>query len=170
MSDKIRVDGISDLMKAMDEFPGKLERSILRGGMRAGAKIILQEAASRIRSFSGELAESGRLSTSNKNGIVEAKITFGSRVKGGSRNARGERGAFYAGMVEFGTATHVIKAAKAKALKIGNRFVTSVQHPGAKPQPFFRPAISVKLNEAGETLVGYVRARVDRLNEEADEE
>lgn len=52
----------------------------------------------------------------------------------------GDDKAYYAAMVEFGTVDHEIKPHKAPALRLhGNRFVERVDHPGAKPTPFFYP-------------------------------
>ena len=51
----------------------------------------------------------------------------------------------YAADVEFGTRPHVIKPSSKKALsfkmKGKNIVVKKVQHPGTRPQPYFRPAI-----------------------------
>lgn len=51
----------------------------------------------------------------------------------------------YAADVEFGTKPHVITPSSKKALsfkaKGKNVVVKKVQHPGTRPQPFFRPAV-----------------------------
>jgi len=51
----------------------------------------------------------------------------------------------YAAAVEFGTAPHIIEPSEKKALSFkvsGKNVVTrKVQHPGTRPQPYFRPAL-----------------------------
>lgn len=53
----------------------------------------------------------------------------------------GDASAWYARIVEFGSAPHQIKPKRAGGiLKIGNRFAARANHPGAKATPFFYPA------------------------------
>lgn len=169
MTNKIPVEGLSSLFSEMDSFPDKLERNILRGAMRAAARVFMLEVKARAPRLSGALAASARVTAGIKNGIIEAKVVVGGRVKGGSKKQGKDRGVFYAMWVEFGSAAHLIQAAAKSALKIGNRLVSEVSHPGAKAHPFFRPAIDAKMGEATEVVVNYIRARIDKANEDASE-
>jgi HK97 gp10 family phage protein len=58
--------------------------------------------------------------------------------------------------VEYGTAPHRIpkarKRRRAKALKIGNRYVAWVNHPGSRLQPFMRPAFDHGKGEAADKM------------------
>lgn len=69
----------------------------------------------------------------------------------GPLKARLEDGANYGVFVEFGTAPHEILPFAKKALhwkKDGKSiFARRVFHPGTAPQPFFRPAKEMTLNE-----------------------
>lgn len=53
----------------------------------------------------------------------------------------GDANAWYARLVEFGTKPHTIKAKRPGGLlNVFGLFVERVEHPGAKPRPFFYPA------------------------------
>ncbi|MFZ5674284.1 MAG: HK97 gp10 family phage protein [Pseudomonadota bacterium] len=52
----------------------------------------------------------------------------------------GDKDAFYARWVEFGTAPHVIRAKSLKGMGKDGRLGLKVDHPGAAASPFFFPA------------------------------
>ncbi len=53
----------------------------------------------------------------------------------------GDKKAWYAALVEFGTSAHMIKPKRPGGLlNIYGRLIPSVNHPGASAQPFFYPA------------------------------
>lgn len=66
----------------------------------------------------------------------------------------GNYGVRYAHLVEFGSARHIIKAKRAKALGKDGRLGIEVHHPGGKAQPFFFPSYRALRRSA--------RARVSR--------
>ncbi|MDB6061563.1 MAG: hypothetical protein JWM78_1666 [Verrucomicrobiaceae bacterium] len=170
MSSDTTIIGLAELEKALDEFPEKLQRNVLRGAIRAACKVIADEAKARVPVLTGTLRDTIRVSVRIVEGVVVGSVKAGSRVKGGSGKSGAGRGAFYAQMVEFGTAAHFIHAAKGKALAIGaGFFAKTVAHPGAAQHPFFRPAISTKLTAAGQRFADYISARLDKLNQ-ADNE
>lgn len=68
----------------------------------------------------------------------------------------------YAHLVEFGTKPHIIKAKNGKYLVFNGTFRRQVQHPGAKAQPFFKPAVRAKTSEARQ----YILENVARLIEQ----
>lgn len=184
---EVHVKGLSELHKFLQELPVKVEKNVLRGAMRAGAKVIEKEAKrlapsappnSRNRKRyglkAGALRDSIRVSVRTQRGRVVAKITAG----GGD--------VFYATMVEFGTAAHFIsvrkevrpsrmtrrglrvwsirtinKAVKSGSLVIGKNFVgDSVHHPGAKKRPFMRPALDAKMGDAVMAAGEYMKKRL----------
>ena len=90
---KLKIEGLSDLNKALQELPAKIERNILRGALREGSKEFLAKAREEVPKKSGALLKSLRVSARVKQGKVTATMTAGNKV------------AFYAHMVEFGTAS-----------------------------------------------------------------
>ena len=171
MSTQFEVAGLSDLLKQFDEFTDKIERNALRGALRAGAREIANEVKARVPIKTGALRDSVGISTNARKGIITATIKAGGRVKGGSNKGKtgSDRGAFYAHMVEFGTAAHLIRVAQAVALSIGGGFAKIVHHPGAQPHPFFRPAIASKTQAAIDAVPKYLAKRLDKLNEPDNE-
>lgn len=153
----IHIRGAAELQKVLGQLPVKLERKILRGGLRAGAKVIEAEAKRRVPVVTGQLRDSIRVSTGSKRGgKVYAHVKAGGRKKGQ---------AFYAHFVEFGTARHVILpggGTKAgKALAIAGRMVgAKVDHPGARARPFMRPALDTQSQKAVDQMAEYLAQRL----------
>lgn len=169
----VKVKGLSELAKFMHELPEKVEKNVMRGALRAGAKVLEAEVIKNVPVEMGDLKASIKVSTRNKRGEITASV-------------KSER--FYARMVEFGTAAHWItiretskptkitrsglqtvstrsinKMQKTGALKIGTHFVgASVAHPGAKPTPFMRPALDSKSAEALIAAGNYIKARLQK--------
>lgn len=145
MSDLTHVKGLAELQKFLDELPVKMEKNIMRGALRAGMKPVQAEAKSTVGVVSGELRDGLKISTNAKGGVVTARL-----------RATGIH-AFVARWVEFGTAAHLIKA---KLLAFKGRFAKSVDHPGAKPKPFMRPALDNKAQDAVIAAGNYIKNRL----------
>lgn len=155
----VNIKGLAELQAALAQLPVKMENNILRGALRAGAKIIAKQAAANVHSVSGALAESVRFGAKvdRAGGKLTAFIRAGGRGKKGSGKG-GKNPAFYAHMVEQGTAAHIIKAnAPNRMLAVG---VAQVQHPGAKKKPFLRPALDLQGQAAVEAVREYIRTRL----------
>ncbi len=148
------VDGLSDLWSAMQDVPVKIEINILRGGLRAGAIQIQQEAKSLVHNVSGDLAASIRIATGAKNGTVYSKVIAGRNKKPGDP--------FYAHMVEFGTAAHWIKPRYTKSLAFGGVMRDAVHHPGAQKKPFMRPAMDSKAQDGLQAMADYMTDRLPK--------
>lgn len=154
MMAEVRIEGLADLHKLLQELPAKLEANVLRGGMRAGAKVIEQEAR-RLAPVgtgngSGDLRASVRASVRSRNGKVEATIKAGGKK------------AWYARLVEFGTAAHLIRPKNRKSLFFAGLAREQVNHPGAKKKPFMRPALDSRAQQAMQTLADYLRNRLPK--------
>jgi HK97 gp10 family phage protein len=147
------VKGLAQLQAALDSLPAKIEANIMRGAMRAGAKLVLADAK-RSASFAdrtGALRDSLRITTSLKRGTVLAAVKAGATAK--------DKRPFYAGMVEFGTAAHVITAGPGKLLPVYGG-VKSVHHPGARKHPYLRPALDTQGAAAVAAAAEYIRKRL----------
>lgn len=152
MSDEI-VTGLAPLQQYLDQLPAKVERNVLRGALRAGAKVELAEAKRLVPveqggKHPGALRDSLRIKTSSRGGVVKAIVAAGSKV------------AYWAHWVEFGTARHFIKPKNRKSLFLAGLFKEGVDHPGAKKKPFMRPALDNTANGAIAAVGAYIRNRL----------
>ena len=162
------IKGLADLQRALDSLPAKIEANIMRAAMRAGAKVIVDDAKRRVpvatpnaenqRLYGGRtglLRDSIRISSRvrRKAGKLEIRLIAGGKVKGGGD-------AYYAHFVEFGTAAHVIAAPPGARLNVRGIFYKSVMHPGSKPRPFMRPALDQNATAAIEAAREYIRKRL----------
>lgn len=159
----IKINGLVELDKMLKELPAKIEANVIRGGLRAAAKVVLDEAKRlcpvehpstegvKQGAVTGELQRSIRISGRMSKGRVTYQVRAG--------NAK----AFYAHMVEYGTARHFIKPKGSRsALFFAGYAHGEVDHPGAKAKPFMRPAIDNKAREAVDTLSEYIVGRLPK--------
>lgn len=152
-----QIDGLADLQKLLDQLPVKIEKKILRGALRAGQKVVLEQAKTHIHNVSGELAGSLRISTkAGKNGKISARVVAGNKT------------AYYAHMVEFGTAKHLIKPKNRKSLFIAGIMRELVHHPGSRKKPFMRPAADAAAQESSQAMEAFKDYMRSRLNKELD--
>ena len=183
MASTVEIKGLKELDAVLKSFPEKIEQNVMRGAIRAGQKVMLDAVREKLRSNgsvrSGDLINILRIQfdrKARKRGWVNAKLVVGSKE------------AFYAHMLEFGTAAHFIsikedakpkrqtrrgerkygyrtinKMVKRGSLVIGKHFVgQSVSHPGSSPKPFIRPAFDESQQAAIEAFAEYVRKRLPK--------
>lgn len=176
MADETTIVGGRQLAEFLRQLPVKLEKNIMRAAMRAGAAVIRGEARELVPVEMGDLRKSIRVSTSSKGGTVKASVKAG------------DKRAFYAHMVEYGTKPHLIKVHEEdrpinykltrrrgvltrvsmrtinrRGLVIGNNFVgQQVDHPGARPSPFMRPALDNASDRAIQAFGGKIRERLTK--------
>ena len=141
----------------MRQFPDKLSRNVLRGALRAGAKEIEREAKVQAPARTGALRESIRVSTRLRQGQPSATVSAGNRR------------AWYAHLVEFGTAEHLIKPKHRASLLVANVLRETVQHPGAQARPFMLPASDAATPRAILAFTGYIRKRLTKAGIDAPE-
>lgn len=153
--DQISVQGLAALEKALETLPEKMERNIVRSALRAGLKHVLQEAQARVPVKSGALRDSIKLSAKSQNKMQDGLPT--AQVRAGNKQA------FYAHMVEFGTQGHTIASKSGKPLFVNEgRPVYKVEHPGAAERPFMRPAFDAGNQQAIATFAATVRKRLTK--------
>lgn len=151
MSEEVKVTGLAGLQALLDELPARIEANVVRGGLRAAAKVVALEAK--------------RLCPVGKTGALRDSIHVSMRSKHGHLSATIKAGGgkvFYAAMVEYGTARHWIKPKNRKSLFVAGLMKEAVDHPGAKKAPFMRPAIDGKALGAIQTLADYLRERIPK--------
>lgn len=152
MTGAVEIKGLAELHKALQELPATIERNVLRGGLRAGGAVIADEARRLVPVDSGAVRDSIRVSmrVRSKAGWVNANVKAGNKA------------AWYARLLEFGTARHVIKPKNSRSLFLRGLFVKGVEHPGARARPFMRPAFDGKARAAIDAMADYIRARLPR--------
>ncbi len=166
MSQEITVKGLDELQKFLDQLPAKVEKNVLRGALRAGAKPVLAAAKSgapvgppsgeNARLYGGRagaLRDSLRISVNAKRGKVTASVKAGGSSKGGPD-------VYYARFVEYGTRPHTIAAANKGFLAFAGGVYKSVEHPGARPKPFLRPALDTQAGAAVLAAGEYMKNRL----------
>jgi len=154
------ITGGRELDAFLQQLPVKVEKNILRAALRAGAAVFRQEARQKVPVDDGDLKRSIRITTRTKRGTVYAAVKAGGRL------------APHAHLVEFGTQAHKIKAKKQHALSFGGTVTRTVDHPGARPQPFMRPTFDGGATAAVTATGAKIRERLTKegINSPAPEE
>ena len=148
MADLVHVKGLADLQKMLDTLPAKLEQNVMRGALRAGMKPIRADAKAGAAKATGELAAGLKVSVRARAGKVVARL-----------RATGKHG-YLALWIERGTAAHRINAKKGSALFFNGSAVKFVDHPGSKAQPFMRPALDARAQDAVIAAGNYIKQRL----------
>jgi HK97 gp10 family phage protein len=142
MADQFEVLGLKELDKILKDLPENLRKSALKKALVQGGTIIQQTAVALAPRRRGNLA----------NAIELKYLSDAGNGNGGVAVFVNKKKAWYGRLEEFGTAPHVIRVKRGKALKIGSTYVKEVQHPGAAARPFMRPAFDTKKREAVEVI------------------
>lgn len=149
MDDEVIVGG-RELANFLQQLPVKVEKNILRAALRAGGIVFREEARDNVPVEDGDLKASIRVTTRMKRGTIYAS------VKAGGRRAP------HWHWVEFGTKPHKIKAKKQAALAFGGKIARTVDHPGARPKPYMRPALDAKSSAAIAAVAAKIRERLTK--------
>ncbi len=197
VSMSMSVIGDANLRAVLRGLPEKLERSVIRGGMRELAKVVAEEARENVPSTgitrqgkSGKVvihADDVRGSIKVRSSVLRSGIITSSVYTSG-------KGSGVALWLEYGTVPHLVsvredvlptwkdrrgrvrawsvgrvnKAVKRSSLVIGNRFVGAiVSHPGASPRPFLRPALDAKFNAGMDAMATYIQTRLAKYGLDA---
>lgn len=164
MSDtEIHVKGLAALQKALDELPAKLEVNIMRAAMAAGARVISKQAKQICPIEPTGTANDYKRGLGWTPGALQKSIRVSSRLKGNQVIATvkaGNKQAYYAHMVEFGTAAHWIKPKNKKALVFGGVVREKIYHPGSRKNPFMRIAMDAEAQRALEAVGERIRTRL----------
>jgi HK97 gp10 family phage protein len=160
------VTGLADLDRILKTLPAKVEGNVMRGALRAGQKVIMEEAKALVPVDQGALRDSIRIQfrrRRRKRGWVRMHLVAGNEA------------AWYASLIEFGTASYytgkgssVGKPYKIKpkkqpgALLFGGKVREEVTHPGIRPRPFMRPAVDKAQGRALDAVGDYIRKRLPR--------
>lgn len=145
------IGGGAALDALLQTLPAKIETNIMRGALRAGAAVYLAQVKQNLSAISktGALLRSARITTrKGKDGQVSASVKVGNRE------------AFYAQMVEFGTRAHVIVAPPGGAMNVNGALVKNVDHPGSEKKPYMRPAADENFTQSVAAVQKKIRDRL----------
>lgn len=151
MNELRHIKGGAELDKFLQDLPVKLEKNVLRGAMRAGAKVVLPVVQENAPKATGALALGVKISTSARAGRVMAKIKLTGKH------------AFLGKWFEFtGVKEHAIRAKNGGALFFGGIFVKTVDVKGFKAKPFMRPALETSATSAIAAVASYIKGRLTK--------
>ena len=97
----IRLKGGPELLRLLDELPKNLERNVIRGGLRAGAKVIQQQAKANVPVKTGQLKRAIGIGTRTEG----AKLSSYVKLRG--------KGSYLGLFIEYGVAPHLISVSEA---------------------------------------------------------
>lgn len=163
MADLIGVDikGLAELERDLLKLGDKMAKSVTRKAMSKARKVVVKEARNRVPVRHGALKKSigaKRITRSRTQSLTDI---IGARSRPSTVNGKKVNPAMYAHLVEFGTKPHAIKPKGGGLLRVpGVGAVASVNHPGARPQPFMRPAWMSKRNTTLRTFINEYRKGV----------
>lgn len=147
---ELNINGGRQLDELLRTLSVKVEKSILRSALRAGANEFKVAVKANVPVVEGRLKASVRVTTKTKKGTVYAYLKIGGRM------------APHAHLVEFGTRPHKINPKGSGGLLIGADFVGAADHPGAKPHPFARTAFDEKPRQAIDAVAAQIRKRLTK--------
>lgn len=147
-ADDLAISGGKKLDDLLKTLPAKVQKNVMRSAVRAGLVVYRKAVKERVPVQLGELKKSVRVSMKVKDGVLTGSLKAGNRK------------AWYAQLVEFGTRPHKIQPKDAKALEIGGAVVEEVEHPGAAPHPYMRPGADASHAAALAAVVSKLRERL----------
>lgn len=162
---EVNLKGLTDLGAVLKNVPDKPERNILRAGLLAGTKVIAAEAQRIVKAEayrSGDLHDSIRATTYGKYrrlaGLPAATVKAGGKIT--KQGSSAKKTIWYAHLVENGVKPHVIRARTPAGMRIGDRRVMSVNHPGFQGIRFMTRAADSRAQEAVRAFADRVRQRI----------
>jgi HK97 gp10 family phage protein len=169
MSGVTTISGLKELDAMLKQLPANIERNVIRAALKKGQEVLADAVKSKLRSNgsvdSGELEKSVRVRfkrRSEKFGWIRSYVMAGSKE------------AYYAHMVEFGTASYYegngrtvggpykIYPKVAGSLFLGSIFAEATIHPGIKPKPFMRPTADNYSDAAIDAVANYMTERIPK--------
>jgi HK97 gp10 family phage protein len=177
MASDVQISGLSELNDMLARLPVDIEKKLMRGALRAGQKVIAEQARAQAPIAHASAANASHYGSHA--GSLRDSIKVITRIKGGkiiSTVRAGSKSAFYAHMVEFGTSAHWIRPAGSKSLFFAGLNREAIHHPGAKKHPFMRPAYDANAQEGSAAfqavqayLTGKITKELAKLPDETDD-
>ncbi|MGQ3001292.1 MAG: HK97-gp10 family putative phage morphogenesis protein [Hydrogenophaga sp.] len=157
------VSGLAELYKVMQALPAVVEGNVMRGALRAGLRVVQKEAEVLVPEKELDLRKSLRIRLmrrSLKRGWVRMQLVAGGKDAPNAHWAEFGTASYYVGKGRSVRRPYKIQPKKAGALLFGGKVREVVTHPGARPQPYMRPAIDRRQGDALAATVAYLRRRI----------
>lgn len=174
MSKDFPVKGLKELDTYLSHLPMNMQKGAFRSALVAAAAPIRDEARLRAPKKTGKMAKSIKTGSArqNQDGTFSVEISL-----------KGDH-AFLGVFHEYGVKAHFISAGDSgmsprllsraagrgdvtgdverQAMKIGDNYITgTIMHPGHAAQPFMRPALDAKAEEALQAFAAKLRAYLE---------
>ena len=154
----IRLKGGPELLRLLDELPKNLERNVIRGGLRAGAKVIQQQAKANVPVKTGQLKRAIGIGTRTDG----AKLSSYVKLRGS--------GSYLGLFIEYGVAPHLISVSDAdkpvretrrgpRAVSTSNPSPSRRTSPRAQPSHRVTPACSMSRTSMSTTCKAAIMRR-----------
>lgn len=147
----VQIKGAADLQRFLDQLPANVEKNIVRGALRAGAKVTADAVKAAAPEKTGALKKSVRVTAGVRAGRVTSRVVIG------------DKKAWYLHILEGGAKPHIIKPkikGGKKALSFGEKIYAIAHHPGIKARPFFVQAVDSSAQQASSKVIAYIRNRL----------
>lgn len=152
-----QVLGMDELLKNLKTLPDKVQKRILAGAVRAGAKPIIKEAKSLVPTEDGNLKKSIGVTKfkTRKKTLVWFQV---------SPRTDGKYDGWYGHFVEYGTYAELDHPmVRQRTGKLGQRRAKIVASGfGLKPRPFLRPAFEKEGENSIKAVKEYIAKRLDK--------
>lgn len=146
----IKIRGLGRLSKRLAELPVKVQKRVLPKVVRAGANMVRDEARRLVVRRSGALAKTIKVRRVKTGSSLNVVMAVGTNARIGH-------------LIEFGTAPHVIKPKRKKAVSYGpEQIYGAVKHPGTPAQPFLRPAFDRKVRHVTWRMRAKLQEEIER--------
>jgi HK97 gp10 family phage protein len=152
----ISITGLDEIEKRLQALPEKIRRRYVRKALQDGTEIIRAEAQLRVPR---RKPNSGWESFVQRGETLRDAVATKISVRQGDALGRvglDYKKVHYGHLVEFGTRPHKIR------IKTRSGKYRTIQHPGARKQPFMRPAFDNKGDESVEVMITELAAAVEK--------
>jgi HK97 gp10 family phage protein len=144
----VKIEGMEALLKKLKKLPFALQNNVLSGAIRAGAKLVADDARARVAVHSEHLKKSilVRKRRSKNKTILHFTIAPVTKILHQFQDASGQKHYNYGNIVEEG------------------RSASAVEHGASNmvAQPFMAPAFESKGTESIDATRKYMAARLDK--------
>lgn len=152
-----KLQGEKQLARRLHRLPERVEKRVQKKMLRAGAGAVVKAARTRVSRRHGHLRKSLGIKVARR--TDPAMVLIGARTKYKVVvDGQKVQPANYLHLVELGTAPHDIETTWR------SRAPRTIRHPGARAQPFLRPALNASRSEV---LKAYEQAGRKAIAKEA---
>lgn len=152
LSTTYKTSGTKSLEKAISELGKQAGFKVITGALRDSARPIIKSARDLAPRKSGQLAKGIKAEVFKGKGKTDSVATL--------QIGFNRKTAWYGQILERGAKRHKIKPKKAKALKIGDNYRESADHPGTKSIPMLSKSFDTNKQNAIKILKQRLKERI----------